>query len=253
MFAIMMPVGKETQMPIIRSRLHAIATTVTMAFAGNGMCAPPAGVFIAGTQYSADSSYTYAGVVKPMAGSELGRGWYNTAILSWLTYRYDSTDPAGISTEVRASSPGIEAGVGYGWKEEGLALTLSTSLGYRHTRVEPFVPANEKTGSILTLSPQLQLTVSLTPHLAASTLTSYAFGQKSAYARGRLMWQFDERWSAGLQETYQKGPNYRSTQHGLVLARDLANGYVLEGSAGISHPRDGDDSGYVSFGLSRSF
>jgi len=238
---------------MIRFPLHAAVLTIATIVSHPGMCAPPSGVFIAGSQYSGDSSYTYAGVVKPMAGSELGQGWYNTAILSWLTYRYDTTDAAGTATEIRASSPGVEAGVGYGWKGVGHALTLSTSLGYRNTRIRPFTPANEKTGSILTINPQLQLSVNLAPRLDASTLATYAFGQKSGYVRGRMMWQASNRWSAGLQETYQTGQNYRIRQHGLVLVRDLENGYVIEGSVGISRPRDGDDSGYAAVGLTRVF
>ncbi|MES2830560.1 MAG: cellulose biosynthesis protein BcsS [Pseudomonadota bacterium] len=240
-------------MTAIRSRLRAVVMIAAAVCTGNAFCASPSGVFIAGTQYSADSSYTYAGVVKPMAGNELGRGWYNTAILSWLTYRYDTTDATGTDVQIHASSPGLEAGIGYGWKDAGHALTLSTSLGYRNTRVRPFVPADEKSGSVITITPQLQLSVTLTPRLSANTLASYAFGQKSAYARGRLMWMADRRWSVGLQETFQKGQNYRSLQHGLVLVHDLENGYVVEGSAGISRPRDGDDSGYIAFGLSRAF
>jgi len=237
----------------IRSHLYATVMLVATVFANNALSASPSGVFIAGSQYSSDSSYTYAGVVKPMAGSELGQGWYNTAILSWLTYRYDTTDFTGAATTIRASSPGVEAGIGYGWKGAGHAVSLSTSLGYRNTRVSPFVPAEEKTGSILTISPQVQWSVALSPRLTASTLASYAFGQQSGYARARLMWETTSHWSAGVQETYLKGQNYRTTQHGVVLAHDLANGYVIEGAAGMSRPRDGDDSGYVAVGLSRAF
>jgi hypothetical protein len=212
----------------------------------------PANIFIGGVQYSPDSSYTYAGLLRPMAGGTLGEGWYHKVIASWLTYRYDTTI-GGRDMEIRAKAPGLEAGVGYGWKGEGYTFNLSGAIGYRHVRVEPVVPANEKTGSVWTFNPQLQGSVTLAPNVEASTIASYAFGQETAYAQARLAWKPSGTWFIGLQETYLKGQNYRINQHGIVFGRGLGNGYAIEASVGRSRPRNDDSTGYVALGLSRVF
>lgn len=212
----------------------------------------PTNVFFGGAQYSSDSSYTFAGLLRPMTGAKLGEGWYQKAVASWLTYRYN-TNINGQNYDIHASAPGIEAGVGYGWKGDAYALDLSGAVGYRRARVTPIVPANEVSGNVFTFNPQIQASYSFTPKLEASAIASYAFGQKSAYGRGRLAYKIDPTWFAGLQETYLKGPNYRINQHGLVLGRRLGDGYAVEVSFGQSRPRDGGNAGYISVGLSRVF
>lgn len=210
------------------------------------------GVAIGGLQYSPDSSYTYAGMLKSLAGGQLGEGWYTKVIASWLTYRYD-TNIAGTGYQVRARAPGVEGGVGYGWKANRYTLSLSAAIGLRHITVKPIVPEDEETGNVWTFNPQVQGSLALTPKVEASTLASYAFGQKSAYARARLAWKPNGTWFVGLQETYLKGRNYRINQHGIVVGRSLGNGYTVEVSGGRSRPRDGDSTGYLAFGLSRVF
>ena len=212
----------------------------------------PTNVFFGGTQYSPDSSYTFAGMVRPMTGAKLGEGGYQKAVASWLTYRYN-TNINGQNYDVRASAPGVEAGLGYGWKGDAYTFDLSGTIGYRHVRLTPIVPANEASGNVFTFNPQVQASLSFTPKLEASAITSYAFGQKSAYGRGRLAYKIDPTWFVGLQETYLKGPNYRINQHGLVVGRRLGDGYAAEVSFGQSKPRDGSSTGYISVGLSRVF
>ena len=209
-------------------------------------------VFFGGAQYARDSSYTYAGLLQPMAGAKPGEGWYRKAIASWLTYQY-VFNMNGQDVEIRSSGPGVEAGAGYAWKGENYKVDLSGSVGYRHVRVTPVVPPNEVTGNVWTVTPQVQASLAVTPKIEASTIASYAFGQKSAYARGRLAYKIDPVWFAGLQETYLKGPNYRTNQHGVVLGRSLGNGYAVEVSVGQSKPRNDSGTGYVAVGLSRVF
>lgn len=210
------------------------------------------GVAIGGVQYSPDSSYTYAGMLKSFPGGRLGEGWYSKVIASWLTYRYD-TNINGTDYEIRARAPGIEGGVGYGWKRDRYTLSLSASIGLRHITVKPIVPENEETGNVWTFNPQLQGSLALTPKVEASTLASYAFGQESAYAQARLAWKPNGTWFVGLQEIYLKGRNYRINQHGIVVGRPVGNSYTFEVSGGRSRPRNGDSTGYFALGLSRVF
>lgn len=212
----------------------------------------PAGVAIGGVQYSPDSSYTYAGVLQPFEGGKLGEGWFRKFIASWLTYRYD-TNLGGQDFDIRARAPGIEAGAGYAWKGDRYTLSLSAGVGYRHVRVKPVVPPDEETGGIWTFNPQFEGSVALAPRVEASALGSYAFGQESAYARARVAWKPAGTWFAGLQETYLKGRNYRINQHGIVVGTQIGNGFAIEASLGQSRPHNGDNTGYIAFGLSRVF
>ncbi len=209
-------------------------------------------VFFGGAQYARDSSYTYAGLLRPMAGAKPGERWYQKAVASWLTYQY-VYNMNGHDVEIRSSGPGVEAGAGYAWKGDNYSVDLSGSVGFRHMRVTPIIPPNEVEGNVWTFTPQVQASLALTPRLEASTIASYAFGQKSAYARGRLAYKIDTVWFAGVQETYLKGPNYRTNQHGVVVGRSLGNGYAAEVSVGQSKPRNESGTGYVAVGLSRVF
>lgn len=231
---------------------HLALATAALSVSCAASAQDASNVFFGGAQYSPNSSYTYAGLLRPMAGAKAGEGWYQKGVISWLTYRYPTTID-GQDYEIRSSSPGIEGGVGYAWKGETYTFDLSSTIGYRHARVTPFVPPNEVSGNVWTLNPQVQASMAITPKVEGSTIASYAFGQKSAYARGRVAYKIDPVWFAGVQETYLKGPNYRINQHGLVVGRSLGNGYAAEVSFGQSKPRNESGSGYVSVGLSRVF
>jgi Cellulose biosynthesis protein BcsS len=232
------------------SRLAFAAAAMSVSYAA--FAEDASNVFFGGAQYSRNSSYTYAGLLRPMADAKAGEGWYEKAVASWLTYRY-ATNLNGQDYEIRSSAPGVEGGVGYAWKGDTYTFDLSGTIGYRHARVTPIVPPNEVTGNVWTFNPQLQASLAFTPKVEASTIASYAFGQKSAYVRGRLAYKIDPAWFAGLQETYLKGPNYRINQHGLVVGRSLGNGYAAEISFGQSKPRNESSTGYVAVGLSRVF
>ena len=66
-------------------------------------------LIIAGIQGSAQSSYSYLGLIQPLEKSALGKGWYRKILISHLTYRYLQTNPnTGIT--INATAPGIEGG-----------------------------------------------------------------------------------------------------------------------------------------------
>ena len=86
---------------------------------------------IAGVQTSEKSTYAFSMAIVPFGDARLGQGWYQKAGVSWLTYRYDGTINSN-TREVSAKAPGIEAGIGHMWNNEGSRLDLSATLGYRH-------------------------------------------------------------------------------------------------------------------------
>lgn len=221
------------------------------ALAADGASAPDS-IFISGVQYSPQSSYAYAGVLKTANGNPIGEGLYYKAIASYLTYRYNTT-VNGAPVRITGSSPGIDVGAGYAWKGENYTADLSGAVGYRQLHVSPVVPANEKTGGVFSFSPQFQGTLAITKDIELGTIANYTFGQQVAYGRGRLLKKLPDGWFGGLEEIYQKGKNYRINQTGLVIGKDLAGGYSLDVSAGRSKQRGGDTSTYAALSLSRVF
>lgn len=220
-------------------------------FAAEGMSVPN-NLVISGIQYSPQSSYTYAGLLQTANGNPVGEGLYYKTIASYLTYRYNTT-VNNAPVQITGSSPGLDVGAGYAWKGAGYTMDLSAAIGYRQMRVTPVVPANEKTGSVFSLTPQFQGSVALTNEIDVSTIANYTFGQQVAYARGRLITKLPASWFGGVETIYQKGKNYRINQTGLVVGKNLADGYAVDLSAGRSKQRGGDTSTYVAVSLSRVF
>lgn len=231
--------------------LGAVLFHSVCVFAADG-AAPTTSIFISGIQYSPQSSYTYAGLVRAADGYQVGEGPYYKAIASYLTYRYNTT-VNNAAVQITGNSPGVDVGAGYAWKGDSYTLDLSGAVGYRQLHVSPVVPANEKAGGVVSFSPQLQASVAITKDIEASTIANYTFGQQVAYARGRLISRLPDSWFGGLETIYQKGKNYRINQNGLVIGKNLAGGYAVDLSAGRSRQRSGDTSNYVAVSLSRVF
>lgn len=211
-------------------------------------------LLILGVQGSSASSYSYAGVIKPMAGATLGQGWFSQVMASWLTYRYQSTDQNNASVEVHGTAPAIEAGVGYGWKTDQLSTTLSGMAGYRHIRRSPDVGSGSPQGGVATFTPQLQMSYSLSKSTRAELATSYTFGEKNFFSRVRAHTALNESGlRAGVEAAYLRGPDYRSQQGGLFVTTSVAPGIGLILDVGIARDQNAKKSFYAGISLARSF
>jgi hypothetical protein len=207
---------------------------------------------IAGVQTSAKSTYAFSMAIVPFGDSRLGQGWYQKAGVSWLTYRYDGTLNSN-TREVSAKAPGIEAGIGHMWSNEGSRLDLSATLGYRHIDITPFVPAGDRDGNVITLNPQIQASRQLSSGIDADLLANYAIGLGSSYTRARLGWKPVAGWRTGLEGIWQEGKNYRITQQGLFLSRTLASGMTLEINAGQARPQNDSASAYIGLTFASTY
>ena len=212
----------------------------------------PVNVMFAGTQGSPRSSYAYLGAIAPMEGAELGRGAYSKAVLSWLDYRYNSNE-RGPQTEINARGAGLELGVGYAWRYERSTFDLSATLGYRDLRVTPFAPADQKSGGVLTLNPQVAASTRLTDTVDADLMANYSFGLRSSWARARIGAKPSGSWRAGIEATILDGPNYSIRQQGVFISLPVDAVTSLEFTVGRAKPRDDDASTYVGIGFARSF
>ena len=205
---------------------------------------------IAGSQYSANSTYSYAGFVQPLKNAELGSGWYRKVFTSYLTYNYKDS---ASGTEIHASAPGIEGGFGRAWKTEKWDMDLSATLGYRHINLSPFAPISDKSGNVVTLNPMLQARYRFNQKFDVDIIATHSLGQSSSYARERLGWTSSSGMRFGPEFIQVIGPTYHNTQLGLFAAMPLKNGASLEFSAGRIQPRDGGSSAYIAIGLTKVF
>ncbi len=209
-------------------------------------------VAFTGMQTSASSTYTFAALIKPFANAELGKGWYQKVMISNSNYHYQKTI-SNTATEISANAPGIEAGVGHAWRHEKWTLDLSTTLGYRHISLSPVTPAEDQHGGIITLKPQIQSRLQLSPVFDADLIAYHALGQHINFTRVRLGWKPTQTWRAGFELAQIDGRTYYISQRGLFAALPLANNYVVELSAGRNDPADRAASNYAGFGLSKVF
>ena len=207
---------------------------------------------IAGVQTSAKSTYAYSMAIVPFSDARLGQGWYQKAGVSWLTYRYDGTLNAN-TREVSATAPGIEAGIGHVWNNDGSRLDLSATLGYRHIGIAPFIPAGDRSGNVFTLNPQIQASRQLSSRIDVDLLANYAIGLDSSFTRARLGWKPVTGWRTGLEGIWQEGKNYRISQHGLFLSKTLASGMTVEINAGQAKLENESASAYMGLTFASTY
>lgn len=208
-------------------------------------------LWLAGTQQSKNDGYSFAGVILPLSGSQLGKGAYQRHFVSHLHYAYNSGE-RGSDERVKAQAPGIESALGYIWSNEHYFLDLSAGLGLRHSRFRPFTPNDEHDGWRIDLTPQLQAGYNLTPQWQASMIASTGLRQKSIFLRARLSHQYGD-WKTGLQAAHLEGKNYRTRQYSVFAAYRFSTGLELELGIGRNKPK-ADPSGHLlSLNLNQTF
>jgi hypothetical protein len=205
---------------------------------------------IAGSQYSANSTYSYVGFVQPLKNAELGSGWYRKVFTSYLTYNYKDS---ASGSEIKASAPGIEGGFGHAWKAEKWNIDLSATLGYRHINLSPFAPINDKKGNVITLNPMVQARYRFNQKLDFDIIATHSLGHSNSYSRERLGWTSSSGMRFGPELIQAIGSNYHNSQYGVFAGIPLKNGTWFELSTGRSQARDGGSSAYIAIGLAKVF
>ena len=173
---------------------------------------------------------------------------------SWLTYRYDTVVDAS-PVEVRASAPGMEAGLGYawsgyGWSGASFSGDLSIALGARYTRLRPDVPTDGPKGTRLTLTPQWASRHDFSSHVNADVLASYSFGTRDRFVRARLGLHPIPPWRVGIEGVLSAGTDYRNVQRGGFVGAPIAPGWWVDLNAGRARSRDGKASSYIGISTS---
>lgn len=209
-------------------------------------------VVFAGAEGSSNGSYSYLGTVIPMAGEQLGRGWYHKAVISMIRYRFESTE-RGAAEDVNGRAPGIEGGLGHAWQFGARTFDLSATVGYRHIRLAPFEPREEKTGSVLTLNPQVIAYTPLPGKFDADLIANYSFGLGSSFARLRAGFKPTGGWRTGAETKRLRGDSYAINTGGVFLSVPLNKHVTLDFTAGKEKPRDEPAASYGGIAFSVVF
>ena len=211
-------------------------------------------LLLGGVQWGPQNSYSYLGGVLPVAGGQLGKGWFVTAFASYLTYQYRSGNPIEF---VQTKVPGFNAGIGYAWKGASYAVALSGSVGDQYFSVAPHelpnAPSPQPEGNVPTFTPQIQARYNLSPQFYLSTIDSYSFGQSSYWSRFRGEYQPVWWLSVGPEGIIQGGQNYRIRQMGAFASFQLGQGWGTELEGGITYSSGLDNTGYCGFSFSKMF
>jgi hypothetical protein len=213
---------------------------------------PADNVVFSGAEGSSNSSYGYLGTVMPMEGETLGRGWYRKVVFSTIRYRFSSTQ-RGPSEDIHGTVHGIEGGVGHAWQFGPRSLDVSATVGYRNIRLNPFEPRDEKTGSVVTLNPQLMAYTPLVGGFDADLIANYALGLGSSFARLRAGFRPAERWRTGIETKRLSGDNYETRAAGVFIAIPLSSKFTLDFTAGKEKPRDEPSVSYGGIAFSAVF
>lgn len=225
-----------------------VATLLSTAMTG----ANAEAVVFGGAEGSTYSSYAYLGAVSPFENHSLGKGWYQKAIVSMIRYSYESTE-RGAATDVTGRVPGLEAGIGHAWQFDRQTLDLSASVGYRHVSLSPFDPRSEKTGSVVTLNPQLMAYTPLGGQFDVDLLANYTIGLGSSFARLRYGYKRHDGIRMGLEGKRLEGRNYAIEAMGAFVAIPVQDRITLELTAGSQRPRDQSAAAYAGVAFSLVF
>jgi len=204
---------------------------------------------LAGSELSPDNSYSYAGLLLPAFGGNLGDGFIQRYWVDRLTYRYDSA-----GRRIDAESLGAEAALGYVTPTANGSLSGMLGVLYRNTDLSPDDPDSAARGSKWRIKAQGESTQRLAGELELGLMASYVFGQKAYWSRARLGYPLGDGLRAGPELSLQGDPDYRVTQYGAFLSGlRLGTGIQAGLKAGIRDPRDEGSQAYVGLELTGLF
>jgi len=206
-------------------------------------------LWLAGTELSADNSYSYAGLLLPAFGGNLGDGFVQRYWVDRLTYRYDSA-----GRRIEAESLGAEAALGYVRPTTGGSLSGMLGVLYRDTDLSPDDPDSAARGSQWRLKAQGESTQRMGDDLELGLMASYVFGQRAYWSRARLGFPVGDTLRIGPELSLQGDPDYRVTQYGAFLSGlRLGTGIQAGLKAGIRDPRDEGTQAYVGLEVTGLF
>lgn len=200
-----------------------------------------------GTQWTPSGTSSLIGWIFPIAGAELGNGWFIRPWLSYTTYRYE-----GAPGTVHGGVPGISMGLGYTRTYTIRSWTLSLAPGVQDTQLSPTDPSNANQGYQTFLLLQGECSQNFGMNWSTQLTANYAIGTRDYWSQIHLSYNADSsRFILGPSWVYQGGPNYSGYQVGAFLDWRASPRLTLGFSTGYLKFADVSAQGYA--GLSATY
>lgn len=225
----------------------ALAATLLLGAAASAE--PLKGVAFAGGA-AGDGLSGYAGVVRALPGSELGKGLALRGSASGGSYHYESN-----GARIDGRFVAAEAALVYQFSGRWGWANLSAGPRLSDVSLSPRDPSNHRQGTRLDLALQSDGALLLGRSWRLGWLGSLGVRDGTYFSRaelGRLVASRSQT-RLGLEAGLQGDPNYRSVSLGLFAATGLSSGLEGRISAGASDQEGRRARPYATLGLSLLF
>lgn len=201
-----------------------------------------------GTQFTSSGTSSYIGLIQPVAGGRIGRGWFVRPWLSYNTYHYK-----GSPGVVHGRAPGFALGLGYAWSYQSSYISGSLAPGAQDTRLAPSDPNNPNHGLQGLVRIQLQYGHNFNENWSSAIIANYDIGPSEYWSRLRVGYTPHGRIIVGPSLVYQGGPAYRGHQLGLYVDWHTTSRLTVGVSGGYLQFSGVAGQGYANINAAISF
>jgi Cellulose biosynthesis protein BcsS len=174
----------DKKTPIGRSdgcgRKGCLAALCAVCWAGSSFAAES--LFLAGGEASREGEYAYIAALIPFPGNSLGNGFVQRYWAEWLSYEYLG---GPFNQVIEASSPGVEAALGYQRAHGTGYVGAYAGVYYRNVSLTPDDPSAEVRGAQTRLRVQLDGEQQFASVWRVNGIASYVVGQDAYWVRAR--------------------------------------------------------------------
>lgn len=199
-------------------------------------------VLLSGVEASRDNAYAYLGMVTPLPGNALGKGWVQRYWLDHVAYSYDKTSAVAVDAKV----DGFEAALGYQGSDPSGWWAAYAGARYAHTRFSPDDPDNDDRGTRLRAKLQLEGETALSPAWKINAIASHVVGADNYWARLRLQTRLTSGLDVGPEVIMQGARNYSAYRLGAYVGNiGLGKRAALTLKAGFAKPDNDSAAPYA--------
>lgn len=199
-------------------------------------------VALAGAEVSRDSQYAYLGILSPLPGQQLGKGFVQRYWLDYIAYQYDKTPLQTIEARIA----GGEAALGYQQSDARSWWGVYLGARYANTRLSPDDLENHDRNGRLRAKLQLEGETEVGAGWRINGIASHLVGDANYWARLRLQIMLGDQLRVGPEVIVQGDSNYSAYKVGAFVGNiRLGASTALTLKAGMSKPEDAPASLYA--------
>jgi len=198
-----------------------------------------------------NNSYGTVGVITPLAGSKLGKGWVARVFADEVTYQFNG---AG-NREIDALGLGGSASVGYMDSDDSGWYGVYAGPAYRYVRLSPNDPASKAKGGTVSARIQAEGEKNITQSMKINALAGTDVSSNTGYwARVRPLAKVEGDIYAGPEVSFMGDQDYKAYQVGLALVGiHLTDKTQVGINGGYRKTQDQPSSGYGGVELGSRF